>query len=93
MKKVFVALVLSVILSITSATPALAGDPPDKKPMPVQSIQGLLWACAAKAINWPSLGKPNPGLGLSFSTKAMIDFELIGTGTPVALGYWWKKPH
>ena len=89
MKRLILALILVTVLTMTVATPALAGEPPDKKPMPDKSIQGLLTACVAKGMNQTSLLKPNPAFWFPFSVKAWIDFEHLGPGTPVALG-WWK---
>lgn len=90
MKRLMLALTLAAVLTLTLAAPALAGEPPDQKPMPDKSTErGLAWACAAKAINYLSLLKPNPAFSFPFSVKAWIDFQHLGPGTPVALG-WWK---
>jgi len=90
MKRLILALIIATVLTLTLAAPALAGEPPDSKPMPEKSIQGLLWACAAKGMNQASMYKPNPGFGFVWSVKGWIDYWHLDQGTPVAIGWWYK---
>jgi hypothetical protein len=93
MKRFILALILAVVLTLTLATPAFAWGPPDNKPMPEKSIQGLSWACAAMAQNYASLFKINPGLQLpDSSVKEWTNYLLISLGPPPAWGYWQNKP-
>jgi len=88
MRKFILALILATMLTLTIATPVLAGEPPDYKPIPDESIPGLVMACAAHGLNQASLYKPNPAFPYGYSVKVMIESVLLGLGTPPALGRW-----
>ena len=56
MKKVLVALILAVVLTVTFATPAFAGDPPQKMPggsMPEEGKAGLETAKVGITLGYP----------------------------------------
>ena len=84
MRKLLVALILVVVLSLTFATPAFAGGPPENHPGLEAGSgpgwYGLCWAMVCIYQNWV------PGVGMGMYTM----FHLTEEGPPVkwARGHW-----
>lgn len=85
MKKLLVALILAVILTMTFATPAFAGGPPENNPGLTTFGPGwyglVLGAMLGISNNWV------PGVG----NGMYVIFDLIKSGPPVKYAYGqWK---
>ena len=101
MKKLLVAVILAVVLTLTMATPAFAGPPEDKPGnmpdgpgnMPDEGRDGVSWAKSHPGIGY-GIGwgrAASGGQGWAYGPNfASLRFILGGWGS---FGYWFDDPY